>query len=142
MVTGMRLVRTRRNFGSWGETCGTAAPGCRLWAENDSRGRLSHTSGPMSRNFTLIELLVVVAIIAVLVALSFPRLRLREQARSALCLNNEKQLWLAQEMYVHEWNVYSPWVNDCPPVILMGPYLKSQIVPAGRSARGYRELYP
>jgi prepilin-type N-terminal cleavage/methylation domain-containing protein/prepilin-type processing-associated H-X9-DG protein len=50
--------------------------------------------------FTLIELLVVVAIIALLTAILLPALSVaRQQAGSAVCLMNEKQLVLAWLMY-------------------------------------------
>jgi len=59
--------------------------------------------------FTLIELLIVIAIIAILAALLFPALgKARDIAQSAFCLNNQKQLSLAHQLYLLDYNGYLP----------------------------------
>ncbi len=75
---------------------------------------------PAKACFTLIELLVAVAIIAILAALLLPALsRARETARIAVCMNNIRQLGLAQHIYAadydgvpaagKEWIYVGPW---------------------------------
>ncbi|MHB9024910.1 MAG: type II secretion system protein [Armatimonadota bacterium] len=55
------------------------------------------------RGFTLIELLVVIAIIAILAAILFPVFaKAREKARQTKCINNQRQVAVAINMYVQD----------------------------------------
>ena len=75
-----------------------------------------------NRGFTLIELLVVIAIIGILAAMLFPVFaRARESARKTQCLANVKNIAIAVQMYLTDYDCFPPsehraevvaWAND------------------------------
>lgn len=67
---------------------------------------VNRNTHPMA-GFTLVELLVVIAIIGILAALLLPALsRARAHARNTHCINNLRQLYLANTMYASEQGGY------------------------------------
>ena len=61
------------------------------------------------RGFTLIELLVVIAIIAILAAMLFPVFaRARESARKIQCLSNVKNIAMAYQIYLTDYDRFFP----------------------------------
>ncbi len=73
------------------------------------------------RGFTLIELLVVIAIIAILAAMLFPVFaRARESARKIQCLSNIKNLAMAVQMYLTDYDRL--WPKEHRPEVIAGSH--------------------
>lgn len=79
-----------------------------------------------NHSFTLIELLVVVAIIAILASLLLPALqRARQQALSAACAGNQRQLFAQHFLYGEDWggSVVITQRNNGSDVVSWGLYM-------------------
>jgi prepilin-type N-terminal cleavage/methylation domain-containing protein/prepilin-type processing-associated H-X9-DG protein len=99
---------------------------------------LTHCFAARRRGFTLIELLVVIAIIAILAAILFPVFaKAREKANQNSCMNNQRQIALAINMFTQDHEETMPtakeWVTalssdygvkgevwDCPTITHVG----------------------
>lgn len=82
----------------------------------DKSKRIRNNQGGMRKNrkiaksaFTLIELLVVIAIIGILIGITLPILSsVREKGRMSVCINNLKQLALANHLYSTDYKCFAP----------------------------------
>jgi prepilin-type N-terminal cleavage/methylation domain-containing protein/prepilin-type processing-associated H-X9-DG protein len=80
------------------------------------------------RGFTLIELLVVIAIIGILAGLLFPVFaRAREAARKIQCLSNVKNIAIAFNMYLVDYDAFPPDETDAD---VLG-YFHEDVTPGG-----------
>ncbi|MBE6367731.1 MAG: prepilin-type N-terminal cleavage/methylation domain-containing protein, partial [Lentisphaerae bacterium] len=98
-------------------TC-KASASCLPQANASCSNAALHTAEPcfIRSAFTLIELLVVIAIIAILAAMLLPALSsARNSAQGSNCINNLKQMGLANIAYAGDNGVFCPIiVNDAP----------------------------
>src|SRR5437763_14870133 len=91
---------------------------------------------PSRNGFTLIELLVVIAIIAILAAILFPVFaQAREKARQTACASNMRQMGLAVQMYLQDYDERFPLAATAPTPTtflnwhhLVDPYVKNKQV--------------
>ncbi len=102
------------------------------------------------RGFTLIELLVVIAIIAILAAILFPVFaKAREKARQSSCASNLKQLALAVQQYIQDYDERFPLaISGMPPTFyilpeILAPYIKNDQIwqcPSKRNAADLSQI--
>jgi prepilin-type N-terminal cleavage/methylation domain-containing protein/prepilin-type processing-associated H-X9-DG protein len=106
------------------------------------------SDGRSGSGFTLIELLVAIAIIAILASLILPALaRARQMGRAAACISNLKQIGLAFELYLSDYDSrfpdrrdlkqglpggYRPWTS-WPPSDPRGGWAAMLLKPEGAS---------
>ncbi len=91
-----------------------------------------HNNMLQSKKFTLIELLVVIAIITLLAGMLLPSLgKAKDEGRKAVCINNLKQLGLANTLYASAYGRFVPGRN--------GTHSSGTPWSAGQHWFGYRE---
>lgn len=83
------------------------------------------------RGFTLIELLVVISVIAILAAILFPVFSAaRDKARGAACLSNMRQIGMAANLYLDDWDgrlyFHHAGLEEIPWAGRLLPYARNQ----------------
>jgi len=82
-------------------------------ADGAKRDRTPHSVHPSRQGFTLIELLVVISIIAVLASMLLPALsKAKGKALQIACINNLRQLSLANSMYQNDNSEWFPPIQE------------------------------
>jgi prepilin-type N-terminal cleavage/methylation domain-containing protein/prepilin-type processing-associated H-X9-DG protein len=101
--------------------------------------------------FTLIELLVVISIIALLLSILMPALKMgKEQARRILCCSNQRQISVAIDAYAYTYDQWYPvwsegYWKGVDGSLMSGHYLKSDTLfqcPSDRTDFGLIEPAP
>jgi prepilin-type N-terminal cleavage/methylation domain-containing protein/prepilin-type processing-associated H-X9-DG protein len=88
--------------------------------------------------FTLIELLVVIAIIGILAAMLFPVFaRARESARKIQCLSNVKNIALAVQMYLTDYDAFPPYEHRQEALDSFKAWIGEDMSCGGSSYRAY-----
>jgi len=96
------------------------------YPEPQERLGVSYGSVRPEYGFTLVELLVVIAIVSILFGILLPVLgRCRESAKKVTCLSNLKQIGLATELYVGEYEYYPrAWIDsECRWMDMVKPFI-------------------